>query len=489
MELFLIVVIVIAAVPYVLGPIRIHQRHRQPARPAFVPFDPARHPFPADLAGDIRKNVELLGRAGFAVVADLFRGDQATRMRVMLLDTPAGEVALVSGAFPARLPQGGACHVEFIARFEGERSFSVLNHVPGIFPAVPGKEKVRVREVRDPERLFRVYQTLLARRYGAVKREPLEVRADPAGFLSAAMARELRQQVDTGYYRLDAAADAFRPTWKGAFLMSWKLLSPMREIRLWLADRRGRALLRELHLESRDANPVGSRRRYTFQWNWIGLTAAVVLLVVHPSWLDPRRSVPGRPTPVRLPAGFTVPGDFPGAVKALEQLVGATASPLVALDSLGRSVRTAGVVVPVEGSRAPGLVAAAQASFLARGFYLFRVAQHFGIRDVPDTLALYPSGDRYAILRLIGTNGVNYDIGPDSIAAWLEALERDQPFVLTGIGFDWLEGWFTTPLADAGGLARRFDAFCPDIVTQGTGTVAALARELRRSSQWYCWWD
>ncbi len=30
--------------------------------------------------------------------------------------------------------------------------------------------------------------------------------------------------------------------------------------------------------------------------------------------------------------------------------------------------------------------------------------------------------------------------GPDSIVAWLRALERDHPFVLTGIGFDWVEG-------------------------------------------------
>jgi hypothetical protein len=145
--------------------------------------------------------------------------------------------------------------------------------------------------------------------------------------------------------------------------------------------------------------------------------------------------------------------------------------------------------VPVPSSRAPGLVAAAQAPFLAKRFYLFRVAQHFGIRDVADTLALYPSTDPYAILRLVGTNGANYDIGPDSIVAWLTTLHQDQPFVLTGIGFDWLEGRFTTPLADPDRLAQRLNTFCPDIVTQGTGTVEALARELRRSSQLYCWWD
>ena len=38
-------------------------------------------------------------------------------------------------------------------------------------------------------------------------------------------------------------------------------------------------------------------------------------------------------------------------------------------------------------------------------------------------------------------------------------------------------------------LARRFYAFCPDIVEQGTETVAALARDLLESQRLYCWWD
>lgn len=61
--------------------------------------------------------------------------------------------------------------------------------------------------------------------------------------------------------------------------------------------------------------------------------------------------------------------------------------------------------------------------------------------------------------------------------------------MLTGIGFDWLEGRFTTAIRDPEALARRFYAFCPDMVEQGTETVAALEDELRRSLHLYCWWD
>jgi len=101
---------------------------------------------------------------------------------------------------------------------------------------------------------------------------------------------------------------------------------------------------------------------------------------------------------------------------------------------------------------------AAHPRFLEKGFYLFRSEQHFGIAGHPDRVALFPRSDRYEILRLMGTNGWNDGIGPDSIVAWLRALER-------------------------------FYAFCPDVVDQGTEAVDALAQDLGESQRLYCWWD
>ena len=145
-----------------------------------------------------------------------------------------------------------------------------------------------------------------------------------------------------------------------------------------------------------------------------------------------------------------------------------------------------------DGARADGAGRGRQVApprFLEKGFYLFRSDQHFGIAGHPDRVALFPRSDHYEILRLMGTNGRNYDIGPDSVIAWLRTLERDHPFVVTGMGFDWVEGRFRSVVGDADALARRFYAFCPDIVEQGTETVAALARELAESQRLYCWWD
>jgi hypothetical protein len=43
--------------------------------------------------------------------------------------------------------------------------------------------------------------------------------------------------------------------------------------------------------------------------------------------------------------------------------------------------------------------------------------------------------------------------------------------------------------AEALGLARDIYAYCPDIVDQGVGSIAALAAGLTTSNWWYLWWD
>src|SRR2546422_6519524 len=155
----------------------------------------------------------------------------------------------------------------------------------------------------------------------------------------------------------------------------------------------------------------------------LGWMAAVAIIVFFVTQLGSRV----RHTSWTLPSNFAAPAAFPDAVRALEQLAGGKATPLVGIDSVGDSVDTEGFAVSVPPARAERLVAAAQPRFLERGFYLFRSEQHFGI-------------------------------------AGLRTLERDHPFVLTGMGFDWVEGRFRSAIGDADALARRFYAFCPDIV-------------------------
>jgi hypothetical protein len=86
------------------------------------------------------------------------------------------------------------------------------------------------------------------------------------------------------------------------------------------------------------------------------------------------------------------------------------------------------------------------------------------------------------------TNGDNYNIGTAGVIAWMKELHQEQPFILTGIGYDYMEGHFINSPKDPEALAKRMYQFCPDIVDQGTESISALASELEKGSL-YFWWD
>jgi len=478
--------LVILLIPYWLGPIIVWLTQTAGARPVFEPFAPGRHVVPEDVAASFRQTCDGLTTEGFRVLADLFQTGQMRHVstRVALLEHPetaelALAVAMFTAARPARLV---ASYAELPTKFRDGRTVSVHNSpVPGSFTPPPSRVVVRLPIVRDPARLVRVKRAYLDRYYRGVERAPFEHRDDPARFLGEAMARELKEQVEAGTWWRDDRAGVYRPRFTSTWVMTWQALPPFSMLRRWRIRRRASAILEELNMAGPDPRPI-AQPRTRVSLGWVAAVAVIVFLVTQ---LDSRV----RRTSWTLPSDFTAPVAFPDAVRALEQLAGGKATPLVGIDSVGDSVATEGFAVNVPPARAERLVAAAQPHFLEKGFYLFRSEQHFGIAGHRDRVALFPRSDRDEILRLMGTNGWNYDIGPDSVIAWLRTLERDHPFVLTGIGFDWVEGRFRSAIGDADALARRFYAFCPDIVEQGTETVAALARELSQSQRLYCWWD
>jgi hypothetical protein len=172
---------------------------------------------------------------------------------------------------------------------------------------------------------------------------------------------------------------------------------------------------------------------------------------------------------------------FQQVVAEFSKSCGAPARPLKGLHG--------GAFFQVEEKQADRLLEQYHGAYLARGSYLFRCEHNFSVSERPDVLGLLPTADKYAVIATIRTDGVNYNKSTEDLIKWLKALEPEQPFLLTGIGSDYLEGKFTTPLSDPDGLARRMYEFCPDIVEQGTGSVQALSSELRSQGTFFLWWD
>jgi hypothetical protein len=206
---------------------------------------------------------------------------------------------------------------------------------------------------------------------------------------------------------------------------------------------------------------------------------------------DPTENLPARfkvQEPVLKPdfSEAAASPEFQQAIKEASSLLGSQPQPL---HSPGENTElTGGVSFDVPARRVGAILSDAHMKFLAKGFYLFRYEQNFGFDDAPDKLGLLPTTDKYAVMAAMETNGDNYGIGTAGVIAWMKELEQSQPFLLTGIGFDYMEGHFTGPVKETQDLARRMYEFCPDIVDQGVGTVDKLAEELEDRTL-YFWWD
>ena len=160
-------------------------------------------------------------------------------------DQERGRLAMVMAGWSRDSPGAPRARVlELTARLgDGESLVTTNARQPRLFAPVRGKRVVQLPEVRDPAALLAAHQALVER---DGRREQVVPYDDARPTLRAAAARDLADQRTAGYLRLDEGADLFRPTWRGAFAMTWRRFPPMS----WILQRRTRrtqnALLEQL---------------------------------------------------------------------------------------------------------------------------------------------------------------------------------------------------------------------------------------------------
>jgi ankyrin repeat protein len=105
-------------------------------------------------------------------------------------------------------------------------------------------------------------------------------------------------------------------------------------------------------------------------------------------------------------------------------------------------------------------------------------------------LLLFPTDNKYAVIAAAETDCNNPGQGTRDIIIWLQEMEKDNPFVLTGCGHDFVAGEFLQPVANAKKLAARMVEFCPDLVDgESIESPADVARLLKANQSFFFWWD
>jgi hypothetical protein len=108
---------------------------------------------------------------------------------------------------------------------------------------------------------------------------------------------------------------------------------------------------------------------------------------------------------------------------------------------------------------------------------------------------LLPTHNRYAVVNAMQTNGENAEVRTWDIIHWLKHLHRLQPFDLTGIGTEFVEGTFTGPIANPFAIALSLMQISPDALDTPTlddiehPEFGDLALAIVEKRLFYVWWD
>ncbi len=234
-------------VPWAIRPLVMRRIYRVATVLRFEPFDPDAADTPAEVAAAIRETAAALTPEGFVPRAHLWTDSASPRGTSFLSlfeNRPAGVLARLLTLY-VRAGELVRRHtaVVFTTAFKDGTEIATNNaKVLSISPASPARTVVSLPEVGDARKLYRVHLELVEHLGATARQSPLE--GDPAAYQTAYAAQERARFIEAGYFYRDPHGDCYRATWKGAFLMTWKLLWPVSAIRRFVRRRQAEALLR-----------------------------------------------------------------------------------------------------------------------------------------------------------------------------------------------------------------------------------------------------
>jgi hypothetical protein len=250
---FLLAAVVLG--PWIVGALKLKQSHWATADPHYEPIDVQSEQTPRVVKESnvaISSQLEALGfanRGHFRVARSISNGG----VHVTLFENrPARQYAKL---FSALLTVGGVPTVKetslaFFTDFDDG-----LTLVTGNNKTRPLTPRIRVHEgslavpwIGNPRRLYEIHNACITHFGNGASRVDIPIK-DPIDFLRKSQLKETVKFAESGYYYLDANAQVYRLTWRGAILGTWKLLWPIKQIRATLAVRRSARVLHELGIE------------------------------------------------------------------------------------------------------------------------------------------------------------------------------------------------------------------------------------------------
>lgn len=241
---------------YVYAPFKIRRKQVKDVKVDYVPIELS------ELAPEVaRAFVEASRRlvaCGFRALGHLthYTHKTAQESYVSIWVNPAGvdHAQIIGVCTPSEL-QGlrVATLVTFRTEFtDGTSIVTTSSSSAGVFPRDPKVSAVRCPGIRDFALLYRFHRARVERDR-ARRTATLDRVKDARTRMENEWTETYQRLIRAGYYTLDPAGQQYVPTLKGAFLMTYRLLRPFKQIQRRKRDRLAERTLRELGFGGMDA--------------------------------------------------------------------------------------------------------------------------------------------------------------------------------------------------------------------------------------------
>ncbi|RMA67701.1 DUF4253 domain-containing protein [Ulvibacter antarcticus] len=122
----------------------------------------------------------------------------------------------------------------------------------------------------------------------------------------------------------------------------------------------------------------------------------------------------------------------------------------------------------------------------SKGYQLFLSESGY---ESPSTVSVIKSLDKFDILRIQKTDGINFDIENKDVIEKLKVWDETYGIEILGADYDWVDLTFSKDIADVKAFAEEVYDFCPDSADQGVGEISELERIIKEEKRLLLWWD
>jgi hypothetical protein len=160
---------------------------------------------------------------------------------------------------------------------------------------------------------------------------------------------------------------------------------------------------------------------------------------------------------------------------------------LIGSDEEGFQIIAPGIVISVPEDKTDHILSSLRQKLFPLKYMPFVVEMNEGLKI--DKIGIIKGTDQYEILRIMHTDGDDYDISNQDVIDRLKEWEINSPFVILGADSYWVEIEFKILPKDLKAFVEEVYDFCPDAVDQGPGSTAELVNEIQKTRKLFLWWD